>query len=129
LLFLGMLLQGLALIALLFAGTMMHFIILASLLGWGTAMVYPAFLATVAENTHPSDRAGSLGIFRFWRDLGYAIGAILTGIIADAFGINASIAVISLLTICSAGVIFYRMRCTDFSGVKIFAWFLKYPLR
>src|SRR5260221_13048243 len=92
---------------------MMHFIILSVILGWGTAMVYPTFLATVAENTHPSDRAKSLGIFRFWRDLGYAIGAILTGIIADAFGINTSILVIGLLTIFSAAVIFYRMKCSS----------------
>lgn len=122
LLFWGMLLQGLALMALIFAGTMTHFIILASILGWGTAMVYPTFLATVAENTHPADRANSLGVFRLWRDLGYAIGAILTGIIADTFGINASVLVIGLLTIFSALVIFYRMKCRDKNFVKIFDW-------
>ena len=119
LLFWGMLLQGLALVALIFAGTMTHFIILSSILGWGTAMVYPTFLATVAENTHPADRANSLGVFRLWRDLGYAIGAILTGIIADTLGINASIAAIGLLTIFSSGIIFYRMKCSDLSGMKI----------
>lgn len=113
LLFWGMLLQGLALVALIFAATMSHFIILSSLLGWGTAMVYPTFLATVAENTHPADRANSLGVFRLWRDLGYAIGAILTGIIADMVGINASIVVIGILTIFSSGIIFYRMKCSD----------------
>lgn len=112
LLFWGMLLQGLALVMLIFAGTMTHFIFLASILGWGTAMVYPTFLATVAENTHPADRANSIGVFRLWRDLGYAIGAILTGIIADTLGINASISVIGFLTIFSAGIIFYRMKCS-----------------
>jgi predicted MFS family arabinose efflux permease len=119
LLFWGMLLQGLALVALIFAGTMTHFIILSSILGWGTAMVYPTFLATVAENTHPADRANSLGVFRLWRDLGYAIGAVLTGIVADTLGINASISVIGFLTIFSSGIIFYRMRCSDSSGMKI----------
>jgi MFS family permease len=119
LLFWGMLLQGLALIALIFAGTMTHFIVLSSILGWGTAMVYPTFLATVAENTHPADRANSLGVFRLWRDLGYAIGAILTGIIADTLGINASISAIGLLTIFSSGVIFYRMKCSDSSGTAV----------
>ncbi|OQP60971.1 MFS transporter [Niastella vici] len=119
LLFWGMLLQGVALVALIFADTMLHFIILSSILGWGTAMVYPTFLATVAENTHPADRANSLGIFRLWRDLGYAIGAILTGIIADLVGINASIVVIGVLTIFSSGIIFYRMKCSDLSGMKI----------
>jgi MFS family permease len=122
LLFLGMLLQGLSLVSLLFAGTMTHFIILSSILGLGTALVYPAFLATVAENTHPADRANSLGVFRLWRDLGYAIGAILTGIIADTLGINASILIIGLLTILSAIVIFYRMKCNNNDFIKIIDW-------
>jgi MFS family permease len=122
LLFWGMLLQGLALVALLFAGTMAHFIILSSLLGWGTALVYPTFLATVAENTHPSDRANSLGVFRLWRDSGYAIGAILTGIIADTLGLNASVLVIGLLTIFSSAIIFYRMKCSDNNFIKLMDW-------
>ncbi|THU38131.1 MFS transporter [Niastella caeni] len=123
LLFWGMFLQGIALVALIFASTMTHFIVLSSILGWGTAMVYPTFLATVAENTHPADRANSLGVFRLWRDLGYAIGAVLTGIVADTLGIKASISVIGLLTILSAGIIFYRMRCGESSRVKIIAGF------
>lgn len=122
LLFGGMLLQGLALVALLFASTMAHFIVLSSVLGWGTAMVYPTFLATVAEHTHPADRAGSIGIFRLWRDMGYAIGAILTGVIADALGINAAILIIGLLTMFSAGIIYFRMKCEDLSGVRFFKW-------
>ena len=122
LLFWGMLLQGLALVALLFASTLTHYIILSSILGWGTAMVYPTFLATVAENTHPADRANSLGVFRLWRDLGYAIGAMLTGIIADTLGINASVLITGLLTIFSSGIIFHRMRCNP-SGVRITGWF------
>lgn len=108
-LFFGMLLQGFALLLFVFADSLTHFIVLASLLGAGTAMVYPTFLATIAENTHPNDRAESLGVFRLWRDLGYAIGAILTGLIADAFGIVVSIAVIGLLTIASSVVLGKRM--------------------
>lgn len=123
-LFWGMLLQGMALLFLLFANTFMHYIILSIILGWGTAMVYPTFLATVAENTHPHDRAKSLGTFRLWRDLGYAIGAILTGVIADAFGINYSILVIALLTVVSSFVIEYRMKCkTD--SIKLTEWFFQ----
>ena len=118
LLYMGMLLQGFALIGLIFAFSMLHFLTLATLLGLGTALVYPTFLATIAENTHPTDRAKSLGIFRLWRDLGYAIGAILTGIIADAVGINASIAVIGFLTIGAAIVIFYRMSCTRGNSIE-----------
>jgi len=122
LLFLGMLLQGCTLVLLLFAQSLTHFVILSLMLGWGTAMVYPTFLATVAENTHPADRARSLGVFRFWRDLGYAIGAILTGIIADAAGINASILTIGLLTIFSAMIIVYRMKCSAENFVTIKSW-------
>lgn len=122
LLFVGMLLQGTALMALLFATTITHFTILSSILGWGTAMVYPTFLATVAENTHPADRANSVGVFRLWRDLGYAVGAILTGIIADSFGINASILVIGLLTIFSAAIILRRMNCSDKSFITLLNW-------
>lgn len=121
LLFLGMLLQGMSLIAFLFADSITLFIILSSLLGLGTALVYPTFLATVAENTHPSDRAKSVGVFRLWRDLGYAIGAILTGLIADTLGINASILTIGLLTVFSSLVIVYRMKCND-DLIKITEW-------
>ena len=121
-LYTGMFLQAIALILLVWANTMLHFTILSSILGWGTAMVYPTFLATVAENTHPADRARSLGVFRFWRDLGYAIGAILTGIIADAAGINASILTIGLLTIFSAMIIVYRMKCSAEDFVTIKGW-------
>ncbi|WP_018616979.1 MFS transporter [Segetibacter koreensis] len=112
-LFIGMLLQGVALIALLFATSMTHYVLLSSLLGWGTAMVYPTFLATVAENTHPVDRANSLGIFRFWRDLGYSIGAILTGIVADTLGISSSILLVAVLTLLSGFLILFRMKCSD----------------
>lgn len=113
LLFTGMLAQGVALIALLFAATMTHYVMLSVTLGLGTALVYPTFLATVAENTHPADRANSLGVFRFWRDSGYAIGAALTGIIADILNINASVLAIGLLTTGSAFVILFRMKSRE----------------
>jgi MFS family permease len=123
-LFWGMLLQGIALVFFALASSFAHFIILSTLLGWGTAMVYPTFLATVAENTHPLDRAKSIGIFRLWRDLGYAIGAILTGVIADAFGIDASVIVIGAITICSALIIEYRMKCRT-SMPKLTGWMVR----
>jgi MFS family permease len=112
LLYAGMLLQAIALFGLLWAVTMTHFILLSILLGWGTAMVYPTFLATVAENTHPLDRAKSIGIFRLWRDMGYAIGALMTGIIADLFNMETAIGFIGVLTMLSAMVITIRMRCS-----------------
>jgi predicted MFS family arabinose efflux permease len=91
---------------------------LSALLGWGTAMVYPTFLATIAENTHPGDRVRSIGIFRLWRDAGYAVGAILTGVVADLFGMGASIIMIAVLTFISAFIIHYRMFCRNLNGIK-----------
>ena len=110
LLFWGMFLQAIALFFIIYAENKMQYIALAAILGWGTAMVYPTFLATVAENTHPQDRAKSIGVFRLWRDLGYAIGAIITGIIADWWNINTAIVFISILTLLSAIIIQIRMR-------------------
>ncbi|MBU0697246.1 MAG: MFS transporter [Bacteroidetes bacterium] len=109
-LFWGMLLQAITLLLFVFANNMYQYIILSSILGWGTAMVYPTFLASIAENTNPIDRAKSIGIFRLWRDLGYAIGAILTGLIADAYNINSSIVFIGVLTLISAIIIKARMK-------------------
>lgn len=108
-LFLGMFMQALALGYLLMAESYAEFIVLCTVLGIGTALVYPAFLAGVAEFTHPEQRARSIGVFRLWRDLGYAIGAVLTGIIADAWGILSSIGVIAALTFISALIIALRM--------------------
>ena len=118
-LFWGMVLQAVALILFVIAATITQFVLLAILLGWGTAMVYPTFLASIAENTRPQDRAKSLGVFRFWRDLGYAIGAIITGIIADALGINYSIIFIGVLTFVSGMIIFYRMKRKNGNFMKI----------
>lgn len=108
-LFYGMLLQAVVLIALVWAETMEHFITLMVLLGWGTAMVYPTFLATIAEYTHPRDRAKSIGIFRLWRDLGYAVGAILTGVISDILNIEAAVMAVGIITLFSTAIIFFRM--------------------
>lgn len=121
-LFLGMILQAIALFLFVMATSFTQYVLLAFLLGWGTAMVYPTFLASIAENTHPNDRAKSLGVFRLWRDLGYAIGAIITGIIADAMGMNASIVFIGGLTFVSALIIYYRMKCNDDDLLKIKEW-------
>lgn len=111
LLFIGMVLQAVALLLFAWASQWIHFMLLSMVLGWGTAMVYPTFLATIAENTHPSDRAQSIGIFRLWRDLGYAIGAIITGLLADWFEINLPIFFIGSLTLGSAIIIKVRMSC------------------
>jgi predicted MFS family arabinose efflux permease len=109
LLFWGMLLQGLAILLL---PKVDHFVLLAALaavLGLGTALVYPNFLTTIARITHPQQRAESIGVFRLWRDLGYAIGALLSGVVADQFGISYAISFIGVLTLISAAIIQFRM--------------------
>ena len=114
----GMVLQGIALFGLAFSYQFLFFALWLSLLGFGTALVYPTFLASIADNTHPFDRAHSLGIFRFWRDLGYAVGALLCGLLADWAGISFSIASVAVLTVLTGLGANYRMRCrTDHPGV------------
>lgn len=79
------------------------------LLGLGTAMVYPSLIAAVSDAAHPSWRARSLSVYRFWRDLGYAIGALAAGITADAFGFAAAIAAVAALTLFSGVVVSVTM--------------------
>ncbi|MDP4596636.1 MAG: MFS transporter [Crocinitomicaceae bacterium] len=110
LLFWGMCLQGLAILGFIWAQSFAAFAVLSVLLGLGTAVVYPTFLAAIADNTHPSQRAQSIGVYRLWRDLGYAVGALLTGILADLWSTNTAIFAIGVLTILSALVIQLRMR-------------------
>ncbi|MFV8375677.1 MFS transporter [Flavobacterium sp. LB1P71] len=111
LLFWGMLLQGLVILCLVFSTTIFHYITISILLGIGTAIVYPTFLSSIAEDTNPEQRAKTIGVFRFWRDLGYVIGALVTGILTDFLSIEFSIGTIGILTIISAIIIIYRMSC------------------
>src|SRR5438552_11821439 len=80
------------------------------LLGLGTAMVYPSLIAAVSDASHPTWRARSLSVYRFWRDLGYAIGALSAGIIADLFGMAWAIAIIGAVTFASGAVVAIFMR-------------------
>lgn len=109
LMFWGMLLQGAALSLLVVTKEFYPFLIVSAILGIGTALVYPTFLAGIAAYTNPVQRAESIGVFRLWRDLGYAVGAILTGVIADLLGINYSIMVIAIITIISSLIVRFRM--------------------
>jgi MFS family permease len=108
-LFWGMLVQGIAIFLIPFYSSFFQLAIISFILGLGTALVYPTFLSAIADATHPNQRAESIGIFRLWRDLGYAIGAILSGIITDFFGINYAILTIAIITILSSLVIKFRM--------------------
>ena len=81
------------------------------LLGAGTAMVYPTLLAAIGDVAHPSWRASAVGVYRLWRDLGYAVGAVLAGLTADAFGLRAAVFAVAGLTFAS-GALALRMRET-----------------
>ncbi len=80
------------------------------LLGIGTAMVYPTLIAAVSDASHPSWRARSLSVYRFWRDMGYAVGALASGLVADFYGPAAAIAAIGALTLLSGLVVAVAMR-------------------
>jgi MFS family permease len=82
------------------------------LLGAGTAMVYPTLLAAIGDVAHPTWRASSVGVYRLWRDLGYAAGALLAGITADALGVPAAIWLVAAVTFASGAVVAVRMRET-----------------
>jgi MFS family permease len=81
----------------------------AVLLGAGTAMVYPTLLAAVGDVAHPAWRARAVGVYRLWRDGGFAAGAVLAGVIADEFGIQAAIWVVAALTAASGLIVAVRM--------------------
>ena len=107
----GMLVQAGAL-ALLAAGggEFMPALGAAVLLGIGTALVYPTLIAAVSDVAQPVDRAQTVGVYRFWRDFGFVVGALLAGLVADAFGAGAAIAVVSALT-AGSGIWVATTRC------------------
>ena len=109
-LFWGMILQGIAICLFMSSTEYAYLITLCGILGLGTALVYPTFLVVIANNTQPIQRAESIGVFRLWRDLGYAIGALLSGLIADIFGLEWAFMAIGVLTLLSALIIQFRMK-------------------
>lgn len=84
----------------------------AVLLGMGTAMVYPTLLAAIGDVAHPTWRASAVGVYRLWRDAGYAFGALLAGVLADAFGLRVAIVAVAALTFASGTLSAVRMRET-----------------
>ena len=108
----GMLVQGAAILSLTFTTGFAPWALASCFLGVGTAMVYPTLLATIGDIAHPSWRASAVGVYRLWRDGGYALGALLGGVIADALGLKSAIAAIGVLTILSGLVVLFTMRET-----------------
>jgi len=108
----GMLLQSAAIGLIAAASTFPVWLLAAGLLGLGTAMVYPTLLAAVADVAGPTWRGAALGVYRLWRDLGFAIGAVMAGATADALGMPAAISAVAVLTAMSAVLVGLRMRET-----------------
>jgi MFS family permease len=108
----GMWVQALGIALVVVSNAFAWFATGAALLGIGTAMVYPTLLAAIGDVAHPSWRASSVGVYRLWRDLGYAIGALLAGATADALGLAAAMWFVAGLTFASGLVVALRMRET-----------------
>jgi MFS family permease len=105
----GMLLQGVALAAIALVHGFWPWFGAAAVLGAGTAMVYPTLLAAIGDVAHPRWRGSAVGIYRLWRDSGYAVGALLAGILADRFGMAWAIGVVAMLTVASGLLVLVRM--------------------
>ena len=105
----GMLLQAFALAGTALASSFAPWAASAVLLGIGTAMVYPTLLAAISDVAHPSWRATAVGVYRLWRDAGFAVGAVLAGLVADLAGLDAAVWVVAALTAASGLVVAVRM--------------------
>ena len=114
----GMLLQAAALAGYALAGGFLPWAASAILLGVGTAMVYPTLLAAIGDVAHPSWRATAVGVYRLWRDAGFAVGALLAGLVADLAGLEAAVWVIAALTAASGLVVAVRMYETHPSAAR-----------
>jgi MFS family permease len=105
----GMGLQAVALAGTAFAGSFPPWAATAVLLGVGTAMVYPTLLAAIGDVAHPTWRASAVGVYRWWRDAGFAVGALLAGVVADLAGLRAAVWVVAALTAAAGLVVAVRM--------------------
>ncbi len=111
----GMWIQAIGIAAIVLSHEFWAFAAGAVLLGAGTAMVYPTLLAAIGDVAHPTWRASAVGVYRLWRDLGYAVGALLAGVTADLLGIRAAIWLVAAMTLTSGLIVAFRMtetRCT-----------------
>jgi MFS family permease len=108
----GMLAQALAIAAIAATTGFVPWLIAAVLLGLGTAMVYPTLIAVVADVAEPRRRGAVTGVYRFWRDIGFAVGAILVGLLADRFDARLAILAVAALTASSGVLVAIRMRET-----------------
>jgi MFS family permease len=108
----GMWVQAGGILAILVWPVFWNFVLGAVLLGAGTAMVYPTLLAAIGDVVNPAWRGSTVGVYRLWRDLGYAVGALLSGVVADLFGITSAIGMVATITFLSGAVVAIRMNET-----------------
>jgi MFS family permease len=112
----GMWIQAAGIAAMAIVDQFMGFVAGAVLIGVGTAMVYPALLAAIGDVALPAWRASAVGVYRLWRDLGYAAGALMAGFTADAFGLGAAMWLVAALTFAAGVIVAVRMREAKFSA-------------
>jgi MFS family permease len=102
----GLRVQAIGIVLFALSSGQQTWLLATAMMGLGTGMVYPTLLAAISDLAHPSWRASALGVYRLWRDSGYAFGALAGGVLADVFGIHLAIATIALLTAFSGLVTF-----------------------
>ncbi len=112
LIFPGMFIQSLGIWIVLYSQEFLGWIVGMSFLGIGTALVYPTLLAAISDMTHPRWRATSLGVYRFWRDMGFVIGAIGIGFIANLFNMLVAIQIVAWIGVASGTVVIFLMKET-----------------
>lgn len=108
----GMWMQALGIVVIALFSKFSYYVLGSVLLGVGTSMVYPTLLAAIGDVVNPSWRASTIGVYRLWRDLGYAAGALLSGVVADLFGMVSALWLIATLTMLSGALVAYRMKET-----------------
>jgi MFS family permease len=115
----GMWVQSAGILVIIAADGFWPWVLGSVLLGFGTAMVYPTLLAAIGDVAHPEWRASSVGVYRLWRDGGYAIGALLAGAIADLLGLRWAIGAVALLTFSSGVIVLAVMTETLAARLKV----------
>jgi MFS family permease len=105
----GMWVQAVGIVVVMVSGQFSGFAVGNVLLGLGTAMVYPTLLAAIADVAHPTWRASAVGVYRLWRDLGYAVGALLAGAVADLLGLDWAVGLVAAITFGAGVLVLVRL--------------------
>jgi MFS family permease len=113
----GMVVQGAALALMAVTTGFAPWAVGAAMIGVGTALVYPTLIAAVGDVAHPTWRATAVGVYRLWRDAGYVVGALIGGVVADAFDLRAAVMAVAVLSVVSGLIVSARMKeTTPLSG-------------